>query len=148
MSTDLIHQPGGSDDVAMQLLDQQFDDYKAMYSASVSQRACIAREDVDGLQASVDRIRVIMDRIRLRQVALQGPEVASAASGEVVERTEAIRHLIGDLQAIREDNEGSVRRLMERSREEFEQFQQSRRATRGYATKRAVEEARFYDLRR
>ena len=145
MSTDHTHQPGD----VKQLLDQQLDDYKAMYSASVSQRACIGREDVDGLQASFQRMRVIMDRIRLRQAALPGPApAASAASEEVVERTEAIHQLIGDLQAIRKDNEASVRRLMERARDELAQFQRGRRATRGYATQKSVEEARFYDLRR
>ncbi len=147
LSIDPIHQLGDSDD--LQLLDQQYDDYKAMYSASLSQRSCIAREDVDGLQACFHRMRAIMDRIRLRQAALPGPALAaSAASEEVVERTEAIRHLIGDLQAVREGNEASVRRLMERTRGELEQFQRGRRATRGYATQKPVEKARFYDLRR
>ena len=132
----------------LELLEHQYQDYRAMYRVSLDQRAFLAREDVSGLQATFHQMHDIMGRIRLRQseVPPSLPE-AEAILPEVAERSGAIRQLIRDLLAIRRDNEGSVRRLMDRARAELKQFQQGRQASRVYQS-HTVTEARFYDDRR
>ena len=86
-----------------------------------------------------------MERIRLRQKEIPPYYSASdTVDPEVSRRNEAIGELIRNLQSIRNDNEGSVRRLMTRTRAELRQFQQGRQAIRGYRSPKVVE-ARFYD---
>ena len=137
-----------TDHRVLELLDQQYRDYTTMYRVGVRQRAHIAEEDVSGLQTTFHEIRDIMERIRLRQKEIPpySPQ-SDEVDPEVTRRNEAIGELIRNLQAIRKDNEDSVRRLMTRARAELRQFQQRRQAVRGYRSQKVVE-ARFYDGRR
>lgn len=128
-------------DPLAELLDQDCADYRAMYQLGLEQQRCIAREDLQGLELSFERMHRLMDRIRLRQEGRLAPE---APHPEVELRRAELRRLIGQLQELRRTNEAAVRQLMERTREELRQFQQSRRALRGYQLNQ-VHEARFFD---
>ena len=115
-------------------------DYHAMYQLGLEQRACIAREDLEGLGSSCQRLRRLMDRIRLRQVGR--PAVGDGP--EELRRREELRRLIAEIQELRRDNEAAAQGLLERTREELRQFQQGRRSLRGYQAAKASE-ARFID---
>ncbi|MCC7260906.1 MAG: flagellar protein FliT [Candidatus Latescibacteria bacterium] len=125
---------------AVERLCQDLADYEVMYQLGLEQRDCIAREDLEGLAASFQRTRQLMDRIRLRQEGSPGP---GREPGEATQR-EAVRRLLGRLQELRRDNEAAVQGLLARTREEVRQFQQGRRALRGYQ-KAGLSEARFID---
>ena len=132
----------------LELLDQQYRDYTTLYRVNAQQRTHIAEEDVSGLQSTVHEIRNVMERIRLRQKEIPSPFSRSdTADPEVTRRNQAIGELIRNLQVIGKENEGSVRRLIARSRVELRQFQQGRQAVKGYRSPQVVE-ARFYDDKR
>lgn len=114
-------------------------DYEAMYQLGLEQRECIAREDLEGLAASFQRTRRLMDRIRLRQE--QAPELGGQ---EAEAARDEVRRLIGRLQELRRENEAAVAALLARTREEVRQFQQGRRALRGYQQS-GLSESRFID---
>ena len=120
---------------------QDYADYRAMYQVGLEQRDCIAREDLEGLSVSIQRLRRLMDRINLRQA---GRPAAGSPSPEEERQREELRRLLGELQELRRDNEAAVQQLLARTREEMRQYQQRRRAIRGYRVN-APEEARFFD---
>ncbi len=124
-----------------ELLDQDRDDYGAMYQLGLEQQGCIAREDLEGLRRSCERLHSLMERIRLRQARYPA---AGAWPPEAGCRRAELRGLIGQLQELRRANEAAVRELLARTREELKQLQQRRRALRGYQGAR-VHEARFFD---
>lgn len=115
-------------------------DYHAMYQLGLEQRDYIAREDLEGLGSSFQRLRRLMDRIRLRQAGR--PAVGDGP--EQLRQREQLRGIITQIQELRRNNEAAVQGLLERTREEARQFQQGRKSLRGYQTARASE-ARFID---
>ena len=119
---------------------QDHADYQAMYQLGLEQRDCIAREDLDGLGSSFQRLRRLMDRIRLRQ---EGRPAAGNTPEELHQREE-LRRVIAELQELRRNNEVAAQGLLSRTREELRQFQQGRRSLRGYQTT-GPSEARFID---
>lgn len=125
---------------AVERLCQDLADYEVMYQLGLEQRDCIAREDLEGLAVSFQRTRQLMDRIRLRQEGSSGP---GREPREATQREE-VRRLLGRLQELRRDNEAAIQGLLARTREEVRQFQQGRRALRGYQ-KTGLSEARFID---
>ncbi len=121
-------------------LGQELADFEAMYQLGLEQRDCIAREDLEGLGASFQRTRRLMDRIRLRQEH----RPALGTTPEVEGQRNELRRLVGQLQELRRDNEAAVQQLLARTRDDLRQFQQSRRALRGYQ-QAGLSEARFID---
>lgn len=115
-------------------------DYHAMYRLGLEQRDYIAREDLEGLGSSFQRLRRLMDRIRLRQVG----RPAAGDAPEELRRREELRRIIAEIQELRRDNEAAVQGLLERTREDLRQFQRGRRSLRGYQAAKASE-ARFID---
>ncbi|MFC1525858.1 hypothetical protein ACFL6X_03490 [Candidatus Latescibacterota bacterium] len=132
---------GTIDEIAV--LEQQHQDYKAMHAVSLSQRDCLKREDLEGVNASGARMHDLMNRIRLRQKELPD-EVGMGHEPDVRVWTEAIRHTIRQILEVRQANEDTLRGMMVQTRREMQQFAQGRRAARGYRHQK-VEEARFYD---
>jgi len=126
---------------AAELLRQDLADYEVMYQLGLEQREYIAREDLEGLGASCQRTRRLMDRIRLRQA---GRPVLGGGPNLEGPRQE-VRRLIGRLQELRRQNEAAVQQLLDRAREEGRQFQQGRRALRGYRKQAGPSESRFID---
>lgn len=125
----------------LEILDRQCGDYRTMYQVSLEQRACIEREDVAGLEASFVRMHRLMDQIRLLQMALPALE---RNNPEVEQRCEKLRHLIVDLQKMRQFNQSAAERLMKRTRAEIRQFDQGQRAVQGYQSTQ-VAQARLFD---
>ncbi len=115
-------------------------DYRAMYQLGLEQRDYIAREDLEGLGSSFQRMRRLMDRIRLRQAG----RPAAGDSHEELRQREQLRRIITETQELRRNNEAAVQGLLERTREEMRQFQQGQRSLRGYQTTK-LSEARFID---
>ena len=115
-------------------------DYRAMYQLGLEQRDYIAREDLEGLGNSFQRLRRLMDRIRLRQAG----RPAAGDAPEELRHSEELRRIITEIQELRRDNEEAVQGLLERTREELRQFQQGRKSLRGYQVAR-LSEARFID---
>lgn len=123
------------------LLEQDGADYRAMYQLSLEQQQCIAREDLESLERSFERMHCLMDRIRRRQARVRGLDEAHP---QLESRRAGLRQLIGELQELRCANEAAVRQLMARTRDELKQVQQGRRALRGYQSTR-IHDARFFD---
>ena len=135
----------GEMEKALEILDQHYEDYRAMYRVGLEQRDCIAREDLSGLEVSFERMHRLTDRIRRRQAGM--PELGpggGAAPGELQQRHQNLRHIIGELQEVRQSNERAVKRLLQRTRDELRQFGKGQRAARGYRRTR-VQDARFFD---
>lgn len=125
----------------LKILDQQYADYQAMLALGLEQRICIQSEDLAGLEPSFVRMHGLMKRIHLRQLGLQGfdpghPEMAS--------RCEKLKDIILEIQDLRKDNQDSLQRLMEKTREELRRLGKGRRAARGYQSSR-VAPARLFD---
>ena len=135
----------GEMEKALELLDQHYEDYRAMYRVSLEQCDCIEREDLSGLEVSFERLHRLMDQIRRRQAGM--PELGpceGAAQKELQQRHQNLRHIIGELQEVRQGNERAVRHLLQRTRDELRQFGKGQRAARGYRRTR-VQDARFFD---
>ena len=119
---------------------QDYADYRAMYQLGLEQRDCIAREDLEGLGNSCQRLRRLMDRINLRQ----GGPTGDSPSPELERQREELRQIINELQDLRRDNEAAVQHLLEHTRGELRRYQLRRRAVRGYEVNSPAE-ARFFD---
>lgn len=125
----------------LEIMDQQYADYQAMLALGLEQRTCIQKGDLAGLEPSFVRMHGLMKRIRLRQLGLQGfdpghPEMAS--------RCDKLRDIVLEIQDLRKDNQNSIQRLMEKTRQELRKLDNGRRATRGYQSARVVQ-ARLFD---
>ena len=126
-------------------LDRQFEDYKSMQQVTLEQGRSIANEDLPGLSVSFERMRRLMDQIRIRQASL--PEdlgLLEARDASVASRLEAIREIVRELLESRKTHEHSVRRLMRQSQSELKMLGRGQRAARQYQN-RFVEDARFFD---
>ena len=129
----------------LEILDQQYEDYCAMYQVSLEQQACIEREDLSELNVSFERVHRLMDQIRLRQADM--PELSrnnSAVHPEFRKRGQTLRRIIGELEELRQVNEKLVKELLQRTRGELRQFDKGQRAIRGYQSTK-VQDARFFD---
>lgn len=128
------------------LLEEQQDDYRALYAAGLAHRGSLAREDLQGVSASLARTNALMGRIQLRQARLPA-DLVTRTEPEVAQRTRAIREAILRVEKLRRANEGTVRRLLEETRGEIRRSTQGRKVARGYRRHR-VEDARFFDGRK
>lgn len=115
-------------------------DYQAMYQLGLEQRDYIAREDLEGLGSTFQRLRRLMDRIRLRQLG----RPAAGDTPEAVGQFEELRRLITEIQQLRRGNEEAVQGLLEQTREKLRLSQQGRRSLRGYQSTKPSD-ARFID---
>ena len=126
-------------------LDCQFEDYRSMQQVTLEQGRSIAKEDLPGLSVSFERMRRLMDQIRIRQATL--PEnlgLLEARDAAIARRLEAIREIVRELLESRKTHERSVRRLMQQSQSELKMLGRGQQAARQYQN-RFVEDARFFD---
>ena len=129
------------------VLDQQHEDFRAILAISTRQRDCLAREDLEGVEATSGRMHGLMRRIQLRQFELPR-DLARITDSAVAERVHDMQDTIRRALRMRQMNEHSVRQLMARTRSELRQFRQGKRATRGYRHRQVEGPPRFYDGRR
>ena len=127
-------------ETAADLFVQDRADYQAMYQLGLEQRDFIAREDLEGLGNTFQRMRRLMDRLRVRQLKRPAPGEAP----EQVRQREELRRLIAELQVLRRDNEEAVQGLLEQTREKLRLSQQGRKSLRGYQNTKPSD-ARFID---
>jgi len=117
-----------------------------MLAISTRQRDCLAREDLEGMEAASGRMHGLMRRIQLRQSELPR-DLDQITDSAVAERVRDMEDTIRRAMQMRQVNEHSVRQLMVRTRSELKQFRQGKQATQGYRY-RQVGMPRFYDGRR
>jgi len=128
----------------LEILDQQYGDYRAMRTLGMEQRACLEREDLAGLEASFVRIQSLMDRIRLHQEALPALDKQQP---DIRHRCDKLKSIILEIQDLRQFNQRSAQRLLEGTRDEMRQMGKGRRARQGYQSAQ-VNQARLFDGRR
>lgn len=129
------------------ILDEQFDDYRAMRTMGIRQRNFLSCNDLDGLDDSFRKLRSCMDRIRLResQLPVQWQEVADPG---IDKRRADLRQIIGELDQIRLVIEQSVRDLLQETRVDLKRCHSGRKAVKNYLTPSGGPlDARFYDVR-
>jgi hypothetical protein len=129
----------------LELLDEQCDDYRAMYRLGLEQRHCLEREDLEALGNAFAQMHRLMARIRLRQARL--PQRGMSQPAEVERRYAVLEDLLIQVQALNQDTRRLAQQMLERTQVEMRQFGQGQRAVRGYREK-AVHQARLYDGQR
>ena len=131
---------------ALEILDQQYVCYKNMYQVSFEQGQFIKDEDLSRLDASFDRMHFLMDQICQHKAEM--PDLMEDGMQlELQERFAKLRAIITELDELRQVNEYSVEKLLERTREELRQFDHGRQAIRKFQ-KLQVQDAHFFDGRR
>ena len=130
------------------ILDEQYEDFRAMHGISMNQRNCLVRSDLPGLNDGFDQMHACMGRIRLRESRLplnwQGIDAP-----EVVSRRAALSRIIGELDRVRQSNEQSVRDLLQETRSDLKRCQVGQKAVKSYLSPAVnPQNARFYDGRR
>ncbi len=128
----------------LELLDQQCEEYRAMQEVGLAQKDCIARQDIDGLNAAFGRMQGHIDHIQLVQKEMPAFDSAHQVPTQVQEKKQQLRSLILQLQELNRINERGVRRLMKETQEELHKFGRGRRAARGYQQIQN-QNARFFD---
>jgi hypothetical protein len=123
------------------LLDEQFGDYRAMYSIGLEQRDCIDRDDMLGLEKAFARMQELMDRVRLRQQRIPAP---MGNDTEVVARVETIRDLLYKIEGLRYGAQETAEKLLAKTRGEMRQMGKGRQAFRGYQSA-GPGQSRLYD---
>lgn len=126
------------------VLDQQHEDLRGILAISTRQRDCLAREDLEGVEAASGRMHGLMRRIQLRQSELPA-NLARITDAAVTERVRDMQDTIRRAMQMRQTNEHSVRQLMTRSQSEIRHFRQGRQASQGYQYRRVGGAPRFYD---
>ena len=115
------------------VLDAQCEDYKALCREGQRQRDCLRSDDMQGMNEATRSMRVLMNRIQLRQAQLP-PDLAGIAQRRpaVAERTAALRQFVHRVLQVRDESERAARELLEATRHQLHQFDAGRRAARGY----------------
>lgn len=137
--------PDPGRDHLLQALDAQGQDYGLLYRASLEQRDCLRRDDLPGANAAGERVRALIDRVRLRQAHLPA-DLPGRERGDpaVAERVDALRRAIQSVLEVRGQSEAAARRLLEETRCQLRRVDTGRRASRGYRPQ-AARGARFVD---
>ena len=126
-------------------LDAQCADYQAMYREGVKQRDCLRQDDLTGLHDASERIRGLMDQVRLRQRRLPADlSQLEKQETEIATRIGALRQLIRSVLDVRDQSENAAHVLLEETRRQLRQADTGRRASRRYQQP-SVQDARFVD---
>lgn len=127
------------------VLDAQCEDYGALYCEGQRQRDCLRRDDMQGMNEATRSMRVLMNRIQLRQAQLP-PDLAGLAQRQpaVAERTATLRQFVRRVLRVRDESEQAARELLAATRHQLHQFDAGRRAARGYR-RVAPRQPRFVD---
>ena len=129
-------------------LDAQCEDYQVMYREGLVQRDCLRDDDLKGLNVTSRRIRMLMDRVRGRQVDMPA-DLAQLGRQlpEVGQRLECLRQTIQSVLDVRDETDGAARQLLDDTRRQLYQVGTGRRASRGYRRQPPPQAARFVDVR-
>ena len=129
-------------------LDAQCEDYQVMYREGLVQRDCLRDDDLKGLNATSRRIRMLMDRVRGRQVDMPA-DLAQLGRQlpEVGQRLECLRQTIQSVLDVRDETDGAARQLLDDTRRQLHQVGTGRRASRGYRRQSPPQAASFVDVR-
>jgi|APSaa5957512622_1039677.scaffolds.fasta_scaffold66576_3 hypothetical protein len=130
----------------IEALDAQCEDYQAMHHEGVLQRDCLRGDDLTGLNAATGRMRVLMDRVRMRQASMPTDlALVGRTCPQVAQRTECLRQTIQRVLDLRDQSEATASALLADTRRQLQQVGAGRRASRGYRRQPNLQEARFVD---
>ena len=130
---------------AIKAFEESYADYMGIYRAGMEQEQHIVNEDMGLFGRAAGVVQRHMDRIRLRQQGLSWLEPADFRNNSALETgRQQLVQIINKIERQRRSNESMLHRALERTRGEMKQFQQSRRAVRGYGKKKGLD-GRFVD---
>jgi hypothetical protein len=114
-------------------------DYRAMLELVDQQRLCIDGQDLDGFQQTLTQVRLLMERIELRQVQIPGfRQARKSGHGGIEEYLEEARGLIRRIDSVRGVNEEALKHWRDRTKAQLGQANGPGRVGRGYGKRAAV----------